>query len=227
MGLRHELATLWEHTYLLLSHVHPGTVHTNTSTCLLCRHRYAARAQTSPSFVQFALAKRYPSENELLSTDHFQPKIFACLVRSDVVSAQVSHALNQLHYFQAHTTYTHVRAKNVVLALDDYSIPPSVGTLTQNAFSTCRNLVVLGVGGDLTSWSKFTEEVRHTLNQNPGVAERALLLLLPDAGILKNFLAWLGESGGRISQRTLVNNHYLAFDVWTSGDSAWDIPFFV
>jgi hypothetical protein len=88
-------------------------------------------------------------------------------------------------------------------------------------------LVVLGVGCDLTSWSKFTEEVRHTLNQNPGVAERALLLLLPDAGILKNFLAWLGESGGRISQRTLVNNHYLAFDVWTSGDPAWDIPFFV
>lgn len=226
MRVRHDLATLWEHTYLMLSHIRPTTVHGNTSTCLLCRHRYVSRAQRSPSFHQFVASKRYPSENELVSTEDFQPKIYACLVRSAIARVQVEYALSQLHYVRIRAPIE--RAKNALLVLDDYSTLPSAATLTQSSWRTCRNLVVLGLNSDAVAWTHFVTGARATLSTRPGLTDRALFLLLQDARHLKNFLAWMCESGGRISPRTLVNNNYLAFDVWTRiGETAWNIPFFV
>lgn len=226
MSVRYDLATLWEHAYLLLSHFRPTTVHPNTSTCLLCRHRYASRAQRTPSFHRFVFEKRYPSENELLATDDFQPKVYRCCVSSDVARTYITHTLSQLHYTRARGPLE--RAKNALLALDDYSQTPSEKTLAQGTWRSCRNLVVLGLHPDALAWTRFVEGARTTLSDQVKLADRALFLFLPDARHLKNFLAWLSESGGRVSPRTLVNNNYLAFDVWARGDdSAWNISFFV
>lgn len=221
-----DFATVLEHTYLLLSHVHPKTNHEKTSTCLLCRHRYGAPLQKSPTFLHFAFSKKFPSENELAATNCFRPKLCTYLLRSDLLRAQFKLTCSQLHFEQVSAP----RAKNVLIAMDNFDALQSydLRVLSRHAWNDCERVVVIGVHPHARLWYDFVEKIRTDLGNNR-YTEFALFLHFGTCRNLKNFLSWVRESGGRISPRALVHRQYNSFTLWSRDrqNSAWDKPFFV
>lgn len=233
-----------ENALLLLSHVHPTVSHRHTPECLLCRHLYAAARPLIPNVISFCVGQRYPSENEILATNNFNPKYltYCSAVARVSVLQQVRYTFYFLHYTDAGPACTltvpvraaaptKTRNACVVVGVDPLpsnftSAQQLVCYLSAGSWVQCDKLVVLGVEIDYyTDWKPFVRAAQTVLVNN-GLLQHALFIYLGTVEHAKNFLAWLQYTNGRVSIRTLVQHQLLQFDSYSTCPN-WDIPFFV
>jgi hypothetical protein len=241
---------IFEHTTLLLAHSFPGTKHTHTSKCLICRHHHGKGTQAPEQWVSIhddVACTRFPSENELISTGVYSPKIFGLFDSASTFPAltvQIKLVLGNLNYSRAvpFNTEIHKTAalKSAMFVLDStlfkqYTVDQTGGSnLFTNicslhgitGWNSVQKLVLVGLDNP-SGWYTFVTQAIQALNHKDNSIDSVMFLFFHKNIFAQDFFAWLKHVDGRASQRAIVGKLFLDSRYWTKEPNSYDQCYFV